>query len=109
VTHLSVVPTQLRQLLAQSDTAPLLRRLSAVLVGGASCPGDLVAQAQLLGIGVHVTYGSSEAASQITTTKGMPVGSGRALSHVDMRIDEHNEILVKSQALCRGYVCQGVR
>jgi O-succinylbenzoic acid--CoA ligase len=107
VTHLSVVPTQLRQLLAQSDTAPLLRRLSAVLVGGASCPGDLVAQAQLLGIGVHVTYGASEAASQITTTQGGAVGSGRALSHTEVRIDEHNEILVRSEALCRGVVCQG--
>ncbi|MCP4456031.1 MAG: o-succinylbenzoate--CoA ligase [Planctomycetes bacterium] len=107
VSHISLVPTQLKQCLSQAHTASALSRLKAVLVGGASCPAGLVGQAQSLGIKVHVTYGASEAASQITTTRGVPVGSGHALSHAEVRIDEHHEILVKSAALCRGVVCQG--
>jgi len=107
VTHVSLVPTQLRQLLGQPHTASALTRLKAVLVGGASCPEGLVSQARALGIAIHITYGASEAASQITTTQGTPVGSGRALSHAQVRINQNNEILVKSPSLCRGYVCQG--
>ena len=108
VTHLSVVPTQLATLLAQSDTAAALAQLKILLVGGAPCPQSLVHQAQALGVPIHITYGASEAGSQITTTRYDPVGSGRALSHAEVRIAAGGEILVKAQSLCRGYVTQGV-
>ncbi len=107
VTHVSLVPTQLRQCLSQGHMMALLAELKTVLVGGAPCPEGLVSQAQSLGITVHITYGASEAASQITTTQGVPVGSGRALSHAEVRIDEQHEILVKCRSLCRGVVFQG--
>lgn len=107
VTHISLVPTQLAQGLSRPDTASALTGLKAVLVGGAPCPEGLVSQAQALDISIHITYGASEAASQITTTGAEPVGSGRTLSHAEVRIAEDGEILIKSQSLCRGYVFQG--
>ncbi|MCF7975762.1 MAG: AMP-binding protein, partial [Phycisphaerae bacterium] len=107
VTHLSVVPTQLRQLLAQPDTAAALKTLSAVLVGGAPCPEGLVREAQAQGISIHVTYGASECASQITTTRTDPVGCGPVLSHVQIYIDRDSEILVRGDSVGQGYVTLG--
>jgi O-succinylbenzoic acid--CoA ligase len=107
VTHLSVVPTQLASLLAWPDTATALPQLKGVLVGGAPCPESLVHQAQALGVSVHITYGASEAASQITTTRQETVGCGRALSHAEVRIAQDGEILVRSKSLCKGYVTEG--
>lgn len=107
VTHVSLVPTQLRQGLTESETASALARLKVVLIGGAPCPDDLVTQACDRDIPIHITYGASEMASQITTTREVPVGSGPALSHAEIRIDRDHEILVKGRSLCRGYVVQG--
>jgi len=107
VTHMSVVPTQLKCLLEMPEAIPALQSLKVVLVGGAPCPDTLVHQAQALGIPIHITYGASEAASQITTTRGIPIGSGSALSHCQVCINQDNEILVKGQSLARGYVTEG--
>ena len=107
VTHVSLVPTQLRQGLLEPETASALTRLKVVLVGGASCGDDLVAQACARGVPIHITYGASETASQIATTRDMPVGSGRALSHAEIRIGPAGEIQVKARSLCRGYVVPG--
>lgn len=107
VTHLSVVPTQLKRLLDIPEACRALQTLKVVLVGGAPCPDSLVDQARALDIPVHVTYGASEAASQITTTGQVPIGSGSVLSHSEVRIGEDHEILARGQSLARGYVAEG--
>ncbi|NQV33652.1 MAG: AMP-binding protein, partial [Phycisphaeraceae bacterium] len=107
VTHLSVVPTQLKRLLDIPEARRALQSLKVVLVGGAPCPESLVVQAQALDIPIYMTYGASEAASQITTTREVPIGSGSVLSHGQVCINEGNEILVKGQSLARGYVTEG--
>lgn len=59
---LSLVPGQLTKALETVDAAVLtaLAQFTAVLVGGASCPPELVHQAQHHGITVVRTYGASE-------------------------------------------------
>nr|WP_255719818.1 AMP-binding protein [Brachybacterium sp. ACRRE] len=63
----SLVPTQLTRLLGEASgdgarARTLLSRFSAVLVGGAATPPDLLARAKGARIAVRTTYGSSETA-----------------------------------------------
>ncbi|WP_343068476.1 AMP-binding protein [Brachybacterium halotolerans] len=63
----SLVPTQLTRLLGEASgdgarARALLARFSAVLVGGAATPPDLLARAKGARIAVRTTYGSSETA-----------------------------------------------
>ena len=107
VTLLSVVPTMLGRLLAcqepRWDGGPALR---AVLVGGASFPDALRAEASARGICVLATYGCTEACSQVATQRldqsGQP-GSGAPLQGVKLRI-ENGEIQVSGRTLMDGYV-----
>ncbi|PSQ68322.1 MAG: o-succinylbenzoate--CoA ligase, partial [Bacteroidetes bacterium QH_1_64_81] len=55
----------------------------------------------------HTSYGSTEMASQVTTTPpGAPLAdlrtAGRCLPHRRLRIDDDGEILVAGPTLCRG-------
>jgi len=109
ITHLSLVPVQLRRLLDQ-DLSPSSRdRLKAVLVGGSSIPRSLIDEAQRQGLPLFTTYGLSEMASQVTTTP--PEGatnrlhtSGKLLPFREMKLDRNTEILVRGKTLCKGYV-----
>ncbi|MDX1531445.1 MAG: o-succinylbenzoate--CoA ligase, partial [Rhodothermales bacterium] len=112
VTHGSLVPTQLRRLLDEDRALPSLRGL---LLGGAAAPAGLVEAAHARGLPVHTTYGSTEMASQVTTT---PPGadlaalrtSGRLRPHRELRIAADGEILVRGATLFAGYVeGEGVR
>jgi O-succinylbenzoic acid--CoA ligase len=83
VTLLSLVPTMLYRLLEQSgaDWRPPLR---TVLLGGAAAPADLLARAAAAGVPVALTYGLTEAASQVATasveeTRRKPGSAGRPL------------------------------
>jgi O-succinylbenzoic acid--CoA ligase len=90
-THLSVVPTMLRALVERGHR-DLLDRLEAVLVGGAACPDDLLAEARDARIPAIATYGLTEACSQVTTQplsdrRRPPDGdSGVPLPGVDLSI-----------------------
>ena len=107
ITHLSVVSTQLKRLLDGDETVQALCKLKAVLVGGAFCPEHLIERCVELGIHVHITYGCSEAASQVTTTRDKPIGSGQALGCVKVEIAKDEEILIQSESLCQGYMVKG--
>ncbi len=109
VTHVSLVPTQLSRLLNELSAAHSAPSLKAVLVGGAAVPRGLVGAAYDRGLPVHTSYGSTEMASQITTTPpggdGVSLQSaGRLLSHRELRLADDGEILVRGPTLCRGYV-----
>lgn len=66
VTMVSLVPTTLARLVAQGTVdAPQLR---CALVGGASAPLDLLAEAGSAGVPVAPTYGLTETASQVATS-----------------------------------------
>ena len=107
-THLSLVPTQLRRLLdARQGRAP--ERVRAVLVGGGPIPSGLLRRGSDRGWPLHTSYGSTEMASQITTTS--PGASradlqtaGRRLPHRRVRIAEDGHILVAGPSLCVGVI-----
>jgi O-succinylbenzoic acid--CoA ligase len=58
--HVSIVPTQLRRLLAADPDAAWARGFTSVLLGGAAAPAALVEGARAAGVPVLTTYGMSE-------------------------------------------------
>lgn len=106
-THVSLVPTQLRRLLADDDALPALK---AVLLGGAPMPADLVRQAVARGLPLHLSYGSTEMASQITTTPpggATSSGAGQVLEYRELRIEADGEILARGPVLAAGHAAAG--
>ena len=93
VTHLSVVITQLRRLLAEDDFPS--QHLKAVLLGGSGFDENLVVEARKRGVPVHTTYGLTEMASQVTTStlSDRPSVSGRVLPGRELKIKASGEIL----------------
>lgn len=108
VTHLSLVPTQLRRLLHGRDPADAMSGLKAILLGGGPTPRAAVAEAMRHGWPVRPSYGLTEMASQVCA---MPpdapaakcATSGRLLAHRELRIAADGEILVRGSTLFRGY------
>ncbi len=60
--YVSLVPTQLRRLLADPSATAALRDFDAVVVGGAALGADLLADARARGIRIVTSYGMSETA-----------------------------------------------
>ncbi len=113
VTHVSLVPTQLLRLLDVSGGESPPPSFRCALVGGAGTPSDLLARALATGWLVALTYGLTEATSQVATaspeqTRLKPGSVGRRLAGVSVRIGEDDEILVRGATLASGYVGQGV-
>jgi O-succinylbenzoic acid--CoA ligase len=107
ITHLSVVTTQLRRLLAE-DLFPS-PHLKAVLLGGSSVDEQMVIEARQRGVPVHTTYGLTEMGSQVTTSTPTcdPTTSGRILQRREMKLEADGEILVRGEPLCLGYYREG--
>lgn len=106
VTHVSIVPTQLRDWLANDDPAGAAG-LEAILVGGASTPSRVRRAAFERGLPVRFSYGSTEMASQIATTDPndrdvRPGYAGRVLPFRSVRL-EQREILVGGETRFAGY------
>ena len=113
VTHVSLVPTQLLRLLDASGGEAPPASFRCALVGGAGTPRDLLARALAAGWPVALTYGLTEATSQVATaspahTRLKPGTVGRPLAGASVRIGEDDEILVRGATLASGYVGQGV-
>jgi len=103
ITHLSVVATQLRRLMADEQfPSP---HLKSVLLGGGSVDEALVTAARKRGVALSTTYGLTEMGSQVTTSKSAddPATSGRVLPGRELKIDSSGEILVRGRSLCLGY------
>lgn len=113
-THISLVPSQLYKLLENSGNKKILRKLKAVMVGGAFIPNDLVDECTGNKIPIFKSYGSTEMASQITTTSPNdlrdPVNknhlktSGKILRYRKIKISLDGEIMVRGKTLFSGYV-----
>lgn len=113
-TLLSVVPVMLTRLL-RSGGLELLRRLRAILVGGAPAPPEQVREWASMGLAVCPTYGLTETTSQVAT---VPPGRGAELagtagyagSHAQIELVEASgyrdgvgEIIVSGPAVSPGY------
>ncbi len=109
ITHASLVPTQLHRMLADQEERAALATLKAVLVGGAPVPDRLVREAREAGIPACPTYGLTEMASQVATTRpGFPLehllSAGHPLDPEALAVSESGEIHVGGKALFLGYV-----
>ena len=107
ITHVSLVATQLRRLLQKKNQRT--SGLKAVLLGGGPVPRDLLEEAIVRGIPVHTSYGLTEMASQVTSTRPGAAPeelrtSGRTLAHRAVSVAESGEILVRGETLFAGYV-----
>ncbi|GAA3152476.1 o-succinylbenzoate--CoA ligase [Planomonospora alba] len=91
--HVSLVPTQLRRLLAVSADLSVFR---TILLGGAAAPPGLLAEARAAGARVVTTYGMSE-------TCGGCVYDGRPLDNVDLLIGDDGRIRLGGPVLFSGY------
>jgi O-succinylbenzoic acid--CoA ligase len=109
VTHVAVVPTQLLRLLDARGDEPAPPSLRCVLVGGAAAPAGLVARALEGGWPLALTYGLTEATSQVATAppdvvRRKPGTVGRPLPGVELTLANGSEIFVRGRTLASGYV-----
>jgi O-succinylbenzoic acid--CoA ligase len=95
VTVVSLVPTQLRRLLA-SGARPGAR-LRGALLGGAAATPDLLEEARAAGWPVRATYGLTQACSQVAV-------DGRPLPGLAVTLAPDGEILVEGPTVAGGGV-----
>lgn len=108
ITHGSLVATQLKRLLDATDGPPP-QWLRGLLVGGGPVPAALLDEAHGRGWPVHTTYGSTEMASQVTTT---PPGAdretlataGQVLRYREIMVRDTGELAVRGPTRCRAYL-----
>lgn len=106
VTHASLVPTMLRRVVESRRDGPFPTSLRGVLIGGDATDRSLVASALALELPVHLTYGLTEAASQVATgtpalADRKPEAVGPPLPGVDVRIGDGGEIQVSGPTVAR--------
>lgn len=96
--YLSLVPTQLVRVLDAGPRAVVpLRRLAAILVGGAATPTAALAQARAAGLRVVTTYGMTE-------TGGGCVYDGVPLPGVRVRTTADGRVEIAGAMLASGYL-----
>jgi len=104
LTHASLVPTQLLRFLDQHGDRPPPPGLRCLLIGGAATPPDLLARALQRGLPVALTYGMTEATSQVATAppelvREDPGTVGHPLDGLELRIDSDGEIHVRGDTV----------
>jgi o-succinylbenzoate---CoA ligase len=99
VTLASLVPTMLARLRAAGLKRP--SGLRAVLLGGGPLPGELLDWALAVGLPACPTYGMTETASQIATSRPGE-RSARPLPGVELRVAEDGELLVRGPMVAPG-------
>lgn len=107
VTHVSLVPTMLHHALAAREDRPPPPSLRCVLVGGAHTPAVLLDRALAAGFPVALTYGLTEATSQVATAAPDLVARKRGtvgppLDGVEVRVGRHGELLVRGPTVALG-------
>jgi O-succinylbenzoic acid--CoA ligase len=112
VTHLSVVASQLRRLLADELLTERMRTLRCVLLGGGPTPGSMRAEAIARGWPLRVSYGLTECASQVATgiarVDALPTDAGEPLPGVQVASID-GELCVRGATLFLGYLDQQAR
>lgn len=109
ITHVSLVATQLFRLLRSRTGREALRQLRAILMGGSAIPAPLIREAHKLGLPLHVSYGLTEMASQVTASRrgaslDALLSSGQPLVPNTVMIAPDSEVLVRGRTLFMGYL-----
>ncbi|HEX6829387.1 MAG TPA: class I adenylate-forming enzyme family protein [Burkholderiales bacterium] len=112
-THVSLVPAMLAALLDEADGRPLPPGVKCLLVGGAPLGAALAKRALAAGWPVFVTYGMTEAASQVATGRldaaWRPGWAGPPLPGMTVDIMDDGRIRVRGEAVMAGYGGEGRR
>lgn len=100
----SLVPTQVHDLVRAGIPAPA--GLRAVIVGGGAAAPELVAAARALGWPLFLSYGLTEAASQVATQPWSgPTEAGlQVLPHWQASTEAEGRLRLRGPALAEGYV-----
>ena len=100
LTHASLVPTMLRRFLDLRRGGPVPSTLRCLLVGGAAAGGTMVPESLEQGYPIALTYGLTEAGSQVATAPPdlvaeKPGTVGLPIEGLELRLQEDGEILVR--------------
>lgn len=104
-THVSWVAAQLQWALEN----PPLTLPRAILLGGSAMPADAISEAYQRKLPIFVSYGMTEMASQISTTRpnaslqALQTTAGYVLPHRVLRLAEDGEIWVQGETRFMGY------
>lgn len=104
ITHLSLVPVQLVRLMANPECLSALNNLKAILLGGSAIPAKLIDKAIDNGLPIHITYGSTEMASQVATSAEPFRRQAKMLKYREAIVSVAGEVCVKGKTLFQGYV-----
>lgn len=119
LTHLSLVPSMLEQLLDEPKTREALKLLKCIMLGGAAIPERLARRVLEEEIPAFSSYGMSETCSHVTLSRinfdsKAFGGSGRALPGMEVEIQdelgkalptgEQGEIAIKSKSVFPSYL-----
>ena len=101
---LSLVPTQLRRLLAHPEGCSWLQAMDVIWVGGAALPLDLAARSRQAGLRLAPCYGATETAAMVTvqTPQAFLAGHrscGQPLEGVRLRLDPDGALAVHCDRL----------
>ena len=101
---LSLVPTQLRRLLADPAGRSWLAEMAVIWVGGAALPADLANQSRDLGIRLAPCYGATETAAMVTAQAPRDFlagqgGCGRSLDGVRLQLNQQGALAVHCDRL----------
>lgn len=108
VTHASLVPTMLHRTVDALGDSRSPLALRCILVGGATAPAPLVERALVRGLPIALTYGLTEATSQVATAppslvRQKPGTVGSPLPGVRLRLANGGEILVAGPTVAPGH------
>ena len=106
ISHVSLTPTMLSQMLALGRRPP--RDLRHVLVGGAALATELAQRAATENWPIQPTYGMSETGSQTATLSRLPRGwrsghVGKPLEGVKISLDAEGRLKVSGPMVMQGY------
>jgi o-succinylbenzoate---CoA ligase len=104
VTLSSLVPAQVRDLVALGERAP--SSIRAIVVGGGAFSLELYAAARTLGWPVLPSYGMTEACSQIATANGSSPRL-KILPHLTARAEADGRLAFHGSSLLSGYAFYG--
>jgi O-succinylbenzoic acid--CoA ligase len=110
---LSLVPIQLRRLMALPEGLNWLRQLAVIWVGGAALPPELAAQAREQGLPLAPCYGATETAAMVAALSPKAFlqgveGCGQPLPDVECRLQPGSgAVEVRTNRLSPGYLEAG--
>lgn len=96
----SLVPTQVYDLVKRGVKAP--KCIRNIIVGGSALDSELLKQARQLGWPLSISYGMTEVASQIATSRA-DFENLIVLNHIQVKNSEDGYLMVQSKSMMSGW------